>query len=70
MIKNHKKKDKNRDGKRDKLNETSFSQTHKHEQKCYFCGSGTHMLNHCEIIDAIARYHWFLREINLNSHHQ
>ena len=30
-------------GERDKSNETSFAQTHKHEKKWYCCGSGTHM---------------------------
>ena len=46
-------------GERDKSNETSFAQTHKHEKKCYCCGSGTHMLNNCEIRDTITIYQWF-----------
>ena len=28
-------------------------------KKCYFCGSGTHMLNSCKIRDTISRYPWF-----------
>ena len=43
---------------------------HKNMKKCYFCGSGMHMLNNGDIRDTIERYHWFDRKGNVHSNHQ
>ena len=39
-------------------------------KKCYCCGPETHMLNNYYIIDTIARYKWFDRTVNVQSHSQ
>ena len=48
----------------------SFAKTHKHKKTCYCCGSGTHMLNNCEIRNTIVRDQWFDRTGNLHIHLQ
>ena len=44
---------------------------HKHinMKKCYWCGSGTHMLNNCEITYTIERCQWFDRTENVKNNH-
>ena len=66
---NTQKKNKNGDVEKYKSNGNSFAPTQKHK-KCYFCVSGTHMLNNLEIKDKIERYQLFYRKENVQSHHQ
>ena len=67
---NTQKQNKNGGDEQYKSNETSFEQTQKHQKKCYCCGSGTHMLNNCEIRYTIAIYQWFERTGSVYSHQQ
>ena len=39
-------------------------------KNCYYCGSGTNMLNNCDIKETISRYHGFDKTGNVQSHHQ
>ena len=66
---NPQKQNKNGSGELNQLNEMNFSQTHNHE-KCYCCGSGTHILNKCEIKYTIARDHWFDRTFDVQINHK
>ena len=40
------------------------------KKKCYCCGSGTHVLNNCDIRDAISRDQWFDITVDLHIRHQ
>ena len=67
---NTQKQNKNGGGEIDKYKENSFEQTQKHEKKCYYCGSGTNMLNNFNIRDTIERDQWFDRKVNVKINHQ
>ena len=43
---------------------------HRNMKNCYFCGSGTHILNNWEIKDTKSRYQWFDKTGNVQIHHQ
>ena len=43
---------------------------HRNMKRCYFCGSGTHMLDNCDIKDTMERDRWFSRKLNVQNHRQ
>ena len=43
---------------------------HKNMKKCYFCGSGMHMLNNYDIIDTIEIDQFSYMTVNGRSHRQ